>query len=100
MQAEFNMESINSLRMILDDLESELESIDGIKVKNDNVQWLQVQIQNLVFELNGLLSDLEAGLSLAELGFSSAHDFEERIEEIRTQVLNLKALVKTIREIN
>lgn len=72
----------------------------SIKLNKDIqiIQWLVAQLKNLILDLESIKIDLEAGLSLKEAGLSDV-DLQERLDEYRMQINNLKSAIRNCKEI-
>ncbi len=66
---------------------------------NDIIKWLTEQIKNLLSEVEAIKTDMESGLSLTNLNFSSMEEFIELMEDYKSQIERLKGMLKTFKNI-
>lgn len=66
---------------------------------NARLQWLERQMANLILQLQGMMVDLESGLSLSDIGFDGEADFVEMLEEMTITIQNLKGQILTLRQV-
>lgn len=77
-------------------MHGELIDISG---DQQRLLWLESQLSNVIGQLQGMLADIEVGLTLQDIGFSSQKEFEEMIEDIEAQMNNLKMQIHALREV-
>lgn len=66
---------------------------------NDRLHWLERQIANLVLQLQGMMVDLESGLSLSDIGYGSESEFAEMLEEVTATIQSLKSQILALRQV-
>lgn len=58
--------------------------------------WIQRQLATLVSKLLGMQEDLNAGLSIAEMGFADNAELQDFLQDLETQIAQLKSLAQSI----
>ena len=76
-----------------------LEEASEGKVANPRLLWLERQLANIIAHLNGLLSSLDDGWGLSELGFFSEDDFVEMVGDLSVEIANLKGMIRTLKSL-
>ena len=69
------------------------------EVHNDRLHWLERQMANLVLQLQGMMVDLESGLSLSDIGYGSESEFVDMLEEVTATIQNLKSQILALRQV-
>lgn len=95
------------LLMISKYLDPELELIKQAKrvCKNDEKKsnprlgWLERQLANVVAQLQAIVSDIESGSSISDLGFSGNEDFQEMIDDLGNEIAKLKGMIQTLKKV-
>lgn len=75
------------------------EGVDKIDKASPRLLWLEKQLNNSVNQLQAMLSDIEFGLSIQDLGYFGNEDFDEMIESIGIEIASLKGLIRTFKEV-
>lgn len=60
------------------------------------IAWIQRQLSTLVSKLQGMLEDLNSGLSIAEMGFTDTDEMHDFLQDLATQIEQLKSLALAI----
>ena len=60
--------------------------------------WLQKVLRCKMGELLGVMADLEAGLSITDIGFPSDDAFEQEVENLKNEILSLKQQIEAKRQ--
>lgn len=68
-------------------------------VKGARVLWLERQLAHIVGQLQAMLVDLESGLSVADLGFFGDQEFQNMVDDLGSQIANLRGMIQAAREI-
>lgn len=59
--------------------------------------WLERQLANIVSQLLAIAADIEAGCSVSEMGLGSNDEFQEMMEDLGTEIANLKGMIRTLK---
>lgn len=62
--------------------------------------WLERQLVNLVAQLQAMLTDIEAGVSISAMGFSGEEEFQEMLADLDIDIANLKGLIRTMKSVS
>lgn len=68
---------------------SEVVSNAAIVVR---LQWIERQLSTLTAKLKAMHEDMEAGLSLNEMGFSDPQEMHDLLSDMTIQIAHLKAM--------
>jgi len=72
---------------------------DGEKKRNPRLEWLERQLASAVAQLQAMISDIETGSSIVDLGFSGDEDFQEMVDDLGNEIAKLKGVIQTLKEI-
>lgn len=61
------------------------------------LHWLERQLNTLVVWLEGLLTDMESGLSLQQAGFDGLTELEEALLDAGCQILALQSMIREVK---
>lgn len=71
-------------------------SSNGVGGDAGQLHWLETQLANIIAEMEAILADVDSGLSIQHIGFSSDADFEEMIEGFEIEINNLKGKIRSL----
>lgn len=77
----------------------EVNPSDARACDDGRVKFLESQLAHIVSELTGMLVDLMSGMSISDLDFASDDEFMEMIAMCTLQIQNLKAQIRSFREV-
>lgn len=60
------------------------------------LQWIERQLLNMTAKLKAMREDMEAGLSLNEMGFADPQEMLDLLTDISVQIAQLKAMCLTL----
>lgn len=69
------------------------------KKSNPRLGWLERQLANVVAQLQAIVSDIESGSSISDLGFSGNKDFQEMIDDLGNEIAKLKGMIQTLKKV-
>lgn len=75
------------------------EIAEGVGKGDPRLPWLEKQLASVVAQLIGIMTDIEAGMSVTDLGFSGNDEFEEMLEGLEVEIVKLKGLIRTLKEV-
>jgi hypothetical protein len=58
------------------------------------LHWLERQLLALIVQLQALITDLESGLSLRDVGYADEQELDEMLEDIDCQIHQLERLIR------
>lgn len=91
-QIEANLASANCVEIDIQHLcDRELKS-----QQNQQLEWIQRQLSTLLGKLQGMLEDLNSGLSIAEMGFSDPAEINDFLQDLTAQIAQLKSIAQSI----
>lgn len=93
------MDAIKDLERCLDAANDVLKDTAGAGQYNVRLRWLERQMASLVAHLQGLILDMESGLSLKDMGFSGNEDFEEMVQDVEVTIRSLKSQILTLKQV-
>jgi hypothetical protein len=67
----------------------ELESNPAIAVR---LQWIERQLSTLTSKLKAMQEDMDAGLSVNEMGFADPQEMQELLNDMGIQIAHLKSM--------
>lgn len=56
------------------------------------LQWIERQLANIAGKVDALMADIEAGLSLHELGFEDPQEMKDLLDDMNAQILQLRSM--------
>jgi len=59
--------------------------------------WLEKQLANIVALLQAWLADIEAGLTVADIGFFCEQDFENTVNDFQMEIVKLKGMIRSLK---
>ncbi|AMR78017.1 hypothetical protein [Cupriavidus nantongensis] len=92
LQAELDA-CLGAAEKVLDGLPEPLS--DGAKVDpavRARIQWIQRQLSNMTAKLKAMQEDMEAGVSLNEMGFADPQEMLDLLNDMSIQIAQLKAM--------
>lgn len=73
------------------------QACDSLDIeKQSRLHWLDTQLSARVAQLQGLALDMESGLSVGNLGYSSDDEFDEMLEDIACEVRQLQRMIREV----
>ncbi|WP_304350778.1 hypothetical protein [Comamonas testosteroni] len=60
------------------------------------IEWIERQLATLVSKLQGMQADLNAGLSIEEMGFTDPEELQDFLQDLTSQIAQLKSLAQAI----
>lgn len=88
------MDILDILADALGDAKKTLGELPGGEGKSPRVLWLERQLVNVVSELEAMLADVEAGISISDMGFFGDADCADLIENLVIEIANLRSLIR------
>lgn len=67
----------------------EVESNPAVAVR---LQWIERQLDTLTAKLKAMQEDMDAGLSVNEMGFSDPQELQELLNDIGIQIAHLRSM--------
>ena len=67
----------------------EVESNPAIAVR---LQWIERQLSTLTSKLKAMQEDMDAGLSMNEMGFADPQEMQELLNDMGIQIAHLKSM--------
>lgn len=61
------------------------------------LHWLEKQLSARIVQIQGLMLDLEAGLSFSNLGFLGEQDIAEMLEDVEAEIRQLQRMIREIK---
>jgi len=65
--------------------------------KQNRLHWLDNQLSALVGQLQGLALDIESGLSIGDLGYSSDDEFYEMLVGIECELRQIQRMIREVK---
>lgn len=56
------------------------------------LQWIERQLANIAGKVDALMADIEAGLSLHEMGFADPQEMQDLLEDMNAQIAQLRSM--------
>lgn len=84
---------LGAAEKVLDGLPEPLSN--GVKVDpavRVRLQWIERQLLNMTAKLKAMQEDMEAGLSLNEMGFADPQEMLDLLNDMSAQIAQLKAM--------
>jgi hypothetical protein len=88
---------LNSALKVRDAHNASCSEIDLDADRRQRIQWLDGQLAALISQLQGLIVDLESGLSEADLGYASGEDVEDLIELVECEIRQIQRTMKEVK---
>lgn len=85
---------IKSAKTFEKDLKSHREQLGQSHQKLQRIDWMQRQMDHLIVRLRAIAADLEAGFTFREMGFGEDEEVAELLEEVRTQIRDLRGMLQ------
>ncbi|ART61493.1 hypothetical protein CBP36_21235 (plasmid) [Acidovorax carolinensis] len=60
------------------------------------LQWIERQLANIMGRLDAITADIEAGLSLSEMGFSDPQEMHDLLKDMHAQISQLLAMSRML----
>lgn len=60
------------------------------------LDWIKRQLDALTTKLEALQADIEAGMSLSELGFADPQEMQDLLDDIKIQMVQLKSMAHSL----
>ena len=76
-----------------------MDEVTAGDVRGERLQWLERQLAHIVGQLQALLMDLDAGLSVADLGFFDDEECQEMVADFGRQIANLRGMIQVARQL-
>lgn len=89
---------LNSFRKLLKASDRLVADSDKSASDEEALHWVRQQISARLAQIEGLRLDLESGLSPLHLGYASADEMMEIIEDIKLEIAHLERVAKSITE--
>lgn len=65
----------------------------------ERLVWLERQLVHLILQLQSFVADLESGMSISNLGFSS-EEFDDMINDLDIEISNLRGLIRVAKDLS
>lgn len=91
---------IDAIEECLDGLQRIINSLAPSRQAEQEAQrvhWLEGQIRARIAQLEALKLDLEAGLALEDLGYSSVDDLMEMLDDLQAEIRSFERIARDIR---
>lgn len=72
-----------------------LKEVSKSKGDRDRLRWLERQLRNIERQLQHMLLDIEGGAPLWSLGLGVGDDFMEVMDDLGTEISQLRSLIQT-----
>jgi len=83
------------LQRRIEEAERSVEDIAKIlDMPNERAGWLEQQLRHILSQLVALSVDLDAGVTVLELGFNSADDLIELLNDLATEIESLRCMIR------
>lgn len=98
------MEILERLEAVLADVQCARKEIPSTGVeavhapRQERVNWIIAQLKSLEASIQALIADVEAGCSLAEMGFFG-DELEVMLDDVSTQIAHLKGQLRAMKAI-
>lgn len=84
----------------IQEMPAKVQSAADVQEKsNPRLGWLERQLANVVAQLMTIMTDIESGSSISDLGFSCDEDFQKMIEDMGNVIAKLKSMIQTLKEV-
>lgn len=96
------MEASDSVSVVLKAAFAAFNELPAAKVTDyqfSRLGWLKRQLGNILARLQAMTVDLDAGLSVIDLGFDSVDDFEEYLADLTLEVGQLQTLIRALKSL-
>lgn len=95
------LESLESCLNAAREIDDSLPKPQACEVENDpaiavRLQWIERQLSTLTAKLKAMQQDMEAGLSLNEMGFSDPQELQELLNDMAIQIEHLRSVCRAL----